>query len=33
MGELMEGPTRRGKALMKEMEGYKRLLAEARSRD
>ena len=28
-GELTEGPTRREKALMKEMEGYKKLLAEA----
>ena len=28
-GELTEGPTRREKALMKEMDGYKRLLAEA----
>ena len=28
-GELSEGPTRREKALMKEMEQYKKLLAEA----
>lgn len=28
-GELCIGPTRREKALMREMEGYKRLLAEA----
>ena len=29
VGELSEGPTRREKALMKEMEQYKKLLAEA----
>ena len=28
-GELLEGPTRREKALIKEMETYKKLLAEA----
>lgn len=28
-GELQTGPSRREKALMREMEGYKRLLAEA----
>lgn len=28
-GELTEAPTRREKALMREMEGYKRLLGEA----
>lgn len=28
-GELLEGPTRREKALLKEMEQYKKLLAEA----
>ena len=28
-GELSEGPTRREKALLKEMEQYKKLLAEA----
>ena len=28
-GELLEGPTRREKTLLKEMEQYKKLLAEA----